>query len=120
MFGIDTTILAFIALAGFSAGAVAYAFLFNTIADEKTTERRLDTIKKAETDRSVVKATRDRVAEAAKRKKSVQDSLKELDAKQLASDKNIKKPPLRVQLKQAGMQVSVERFYLYSVIAASS
>ena len=117
MFGIDTTILAFIGLAGFSAGAVAYAFLFNTIADEKTTERRLDTIKQAETDRSVVKATRDRVAEAAKRKKSVQDTLKELDAKQLASDKNIKKPPLRVQLKQAGMQVTVERFYLYSVIA---
>src|SRR5687768_11981710 len=117
MFGIDATILAFIGLAGFSAGAVAYAFLFNTIADEKTAERRLDTIKHAETDRSVVKATRDRVAEAAKRKKSVQDTLKELDAKQLASDKNIKKPPLRAQLKQAGMQVTVERFYLYSVIA---
>jgi tight adherence protein B len=116
MFGIDTAILTFIALAGFSAGAVAYAFLFNTIAEEKTTERRLDTIKKAETDRSVVKATRDRVAEAAKRRKSVQDSLKELDAKQLAADKNVKKPPLRIQLRQAGMQVSVERFYLYSVV----
>jgi tight adherence protein B len=116
MFGIDTTVLAFIVLAGFSAGAVAYAFLFNTIAEEKTTERRLDTVKKAETDRSVVKATRDRAAEAAKRRKSVQDSLKELDAKQLATDKNIKKPPLRIQLKQAGMTVSVERFYLYSVV----
>ena len=116
MFGIDTTILAFIALAGFSAGGVAYAFLFNTIADEKATGRRLDTIKNAETDRSVVKAARDRVAEAAKRKKSVQDSLKDLDAKQLATDKNIKKPPLRIQLRQAGMQVSVERFYLYSVV----
>jgi tight adherence protein B len=116
MFGIDTTVLAFIALAGFSAGAVAYAFLFNTIAEERTTERRLDTIKKAETDRSVVKAGRDRVAEAARRRKSVQDSLKELDAKQLATDKNIKKPPLRIQLKQAGMQVSVERFYIYSAV----
>ena len=50
MFGIDSTILAFIALAGFSAGAVAYAFLFNTIADEKQAGRRLDTVKKAETD----------------------------------------------------------------------
>jgi tight adherence protein B len=116
MFGIDTTVLAFIVLAGLSAGGVAYAFLFNTIAEEKTTERRLDTVKKAETDRSVVKATRDRAAEAAKRRKSVQDSLKELDAKQLATDKNIKKPPLRIQLKQAGMTVSVERFYVYSVV----
>ncbi|MBL8578008.1 MAG: type II secretion system F family protein [Mesorhizobium sp.] len=116
MFGIDTTVLAFIVLAGFSAGAVAYAFLFNNIAEEKTTERRLDTIKKAETDRSIVKANRDRVAEAAKRKKTVQDSLKELDAKQLASDKNIKKPPLRIQLRQAGLKISVERFYLYSIV----
>ena len=116
MFGIDTTVLAFIALAGFSAGAVAYAFLFNTISKEKTTERRLDTVKKAETDRTVVTASRDRAAEAAKRRKSVQDSLKELDAKQVATDKNIKKPPLRIQLRQAGMQVSVERFYLYSVV----
>ncbi|MDQ2705135.1 MAG: type II secretion system F family protein [Pseudomonadota bacterium] len=116
MFGIDTTTLAFIALAGFSAGAVAYAFLFNTIAEEKTAERRLDTIKKAETDRSVINATRDRAAEAAKRRKSVQDSLKELDAKQLAADKNVKKPPLRVQLRQAGMTLTVERFYMYSAI----
>ncbi|HEY6632022.1 MAG TPA: type II secretion system F family protein [Rhizobiaceae bacterium] len=116
MFGIDTTVLAFIVLAGFSAGGVAYAFLFKTIADERTSERRLDTVKKAETDRSVVTATRDRAAEAAKRRKSVQDSLKEIEAKQVATDTNIKKPPLRVQLKQAGMTVSVERFYIYSVV----
>ncbi|MBX3582982.1 MAG: type II secretion system F family protein [Rhizobiaceae bacterium] len=116
MFGLDTTVLAFIVLAGFSAGAVAYALLFNNIAEEKTTERRLDTIKKAETDRSVVKANRDRVAEAAKRRKTVQDSLKELDAKQLVTDRNIRKPALRTQLKQAGLRVTVERFYVYSVI----
>ncbi len=116
MFGIDTTVIAFVALAGGSAGLVAYAFLFRRMADEKATDRRLETIKKAETDRSVVKANRDRVAEAAKRRRTVQDSLKELDAKQAVTDKNIKKPTLRVQLRQAGMQVSVERFYIYSVV----
>ena len=116
MFGIDITILAFIALAGCSAGAVAYAFLFNRIASENTAGRRLQTVKNAETDRSVVKASRDRVVEAAKRRKSVQDSLKELDAKQMASNKNIKKPPLKVQLRQAGMSVSIEKFYMFSVL----
>ena len=116
MFGIDSTVLAFIVLAGFSAGGVAYAFLFNTIANEKNAGKRLETVKKAETDRSVVKASRDRVAEAAKRRKSVQDSLNELDAKQKSKDQNIKKPPLKVQLRQAGMTVSIERFYIYSVI----
>jgi tight adherence protein B len=116
MFGIDPTVIAFVALAGGSAGAVAYAFLFNRIADEKSTGRRLETIKKAETDRSVVKASRDKATEVAKRKKSVQDSLKEIDAKQALTDKNLKKPSLRVQLKQAGMTVTPERFYIYSVI----
>ena len=115
MFGLSPT-LVFIGLAGISAGAVAYAFMFNSISNERKTEKRLETVKKAETDRSVVKASRDRVAEAAKRRKSVQDSLKELDERQKARNRNVKKPPLRVQLRQAGMTVTPERFYIYSVI----
>jgi tight adherence protein B len=114
MFGVDSTILAFIVLAGFSAGAVAYAFLFNRLANEKKADRRLETVKRAETDRSVVKASRDRQNEIAKRRKSVQDSLKDLDEKQKVRDYHVKKPPLRIQLKQAGLPISVERFYLYS------
>ncbi|RRI06373.1 type II secretion system F family protein [Mesorhizobium tamadayense] len=116
MFGIDTTVLAFVVLAGLSAGAVAYAFLFTRIDIEKQAGKRLETIKTAETDRSVVKATRDRAAEAVRRRKTVQDTLKQLDEKQKASDRNIKKPPLRAQIRQAGMTVSIERFYIYSAI----
>lgn len=114
MFGIDTTVLAFIVLAGFSAGAVAYAFLFTRIDNEKQAGKRLQTIKTAETDRSVVKATRDRAAEAVKRRKNLQDSLRQLDEKQKTNDQNVRKPPLKVQIRQAGMQVPIERFYLYS------
>ena len=116
MFGISTTVLAFVVLAGFSAGAVAYAFLFTRIDNEKQAGKRLQTIKTAETDRSVVKATRDRAAEAVKRRKNVQDSLKQLDEKQKSNDRNMRKPPLKVQIRQAGMQVSIERFYIYSAI----
>ncbi|QND58513.1 type II secretion system F family protein [Mesorhizobium huakuii] len=116
MFGIDGTVLAFVVLAGFSAGAVAYAFLAKQISNEKQAGKRLETIKAAETDRSIVKATRDRAADAAKRRKSVQDSLKELDEKQKTKDNAVKKPPLKAQLRQAGMKVSVERFYIYSAI----
>jgi tight adherence protein B len=116
MFGIDPTVLAFIVLAGFSAGAVAYALLFSRISSEKQVGKRLETIKSAETDRAVVKASRDRLAEAAKRRKSVQDSLKDLEDKQKARDINTKKPPLKVQIRQAGMNVTIERFYLYSAI----
>lgn len=116
MFGIDGTVLAFVVLAGFSAGAVAYAFLFTQISNEKQAGKRLETIKAAETDRSVVKATRDRAADAAKRRKTVQDSLKDLDEKQKTKDNAVKKPPLKAQLRQAGMKVSIERFYIYSAI----
>lgn len=116
MFGMDTTVLAFIVLAGLSAGAVAYALLFNRIADEQKLGRRLETVKRAETDHSVVKAARDRAMDAAKRRKSVQDSLKDLEQKQKLRDDNVRRPPLRIQLKQADLTVSVERFYLYSAL----
>lgn len=116
MFGIDTTVLAFVVLAGLSAGAIAYAFLFKRIDNEKQAGKRLETIKTAETDRSVVKATRDRAAEAVRRRKTLQDSLKQLDEKQKTNDRNVKKPPLKAQLRQAGMTVSIERFYIYSAI----
>jgi len=114
MFGMDSTVLMFIALAGLSAGAVAYAFLFKSIENEKKADRRLQTVKSAETDRSVVRAARDRANEAQKRRKSIQDSLKELDEKQKTQDRNTRKPPLRIQIRQAGLQVPVERFYVYS------
>ncbi|AZV18013.1 MULTISPECIES: type II secretion system F family protein [unclassified Mesorhizobium] len=116
MFGIDGTVLAFVVLAGFSAGAVAYAFLFTRISNEKQVGKRLETIRTAETDRSVVKASRDRVAEAVKRRKSVQDSLNELDAKQKTKDSRVKKPPLKAQLRQAGLKTTIERFYIYSAV----
>ncbi|RST87493.1 type II secretion system F family protein [Aquibium carbonis] len=117
MFGLDATVLAMILLAGLSAGAVAYVFMFDRIASEKKAGKRLETIKKAETDRAVVKASRDRLAEAAKRRKSVQDSLNDLDAKQKVKDRNMRKPPLKLQIKQAGITLPIERFYLFSAIS---
>ena len=116
MFGIDGMVLAFVALAACSAGAIAYALLFTRLETEKNVEKRLETVKRADTDRSAVKASRDRLAEAAKRRKSVQDSLKELEERQKARNQNLKKPPLRVQIRQAGLPIDPRRFYLYSVV----
>ena len=117
MFGLDVTVLAFIALAAASAAALVYGLMFTTIENEKKAGRRLETIKRAETDRMVVKASRDRMAEAAKRRKSVQDSLKELENKQKARAANTIKPPLKVQIRQAGLDLSMQRFYLYSLVS---
>jgi len=107
-------LLIFVVLAVVSASALAYLLLFDRLSNEKNAAKRLDTVKRAETDRSVVKASRDRVAEAARRRKSVQDSLKDLDDREKARERNIKKPPLRVQIRQAGLNISMERFYIYS------
>jgi tight adherence protein B len=116
MFGLDLTTLLFIALAGVSAGAVAYAFLFRRIENEEKAERRLESVKQADNDKNLVRATRDRAAEVARRRKNVQESLKELDQKQKLRDASIKRPPLRIQLRQAGMTVSIERFYVYAAL----
>ncbi len=114
MFGIDTTVLTFIALAALSAGAVAYVFLFSRIEDEKSAGRRLQTVKNAETDRALKKAARDRQTDAAKRRKSVQDSLKDLEERQKKEGSINKKPPLKMLLQQAGMKISVKNFYIVS------
>lgn len=116
MFGLDMTVLAFVALAAISAAALAYSLMFNTIENERKAGRRLDTVKRAETDRLAVKASRDRVAEAAKRRKSVQDTLKELENKQKSRSASTVKPPLKVQIRQAGLDLPMDRFYLYSVV----
>lgn len=115
MFGLDATLWAFILLCGFSAGGLAYALLYNRVEQEKATERRMDLVKQAEADRSAVKANREKLREVDKRRKSVQDTLKELDEKQKARDSRTSKPPMRQQLKQAGMTVSVQTYYIVCV-----
>lgn len=114
MFGLDGSVLLLIVLAGLCAGALAYGFLFDRVENEKKAGRRLDSVKQAETDGVTRKVSRDRVAEAAKRRRSIQESLKDLDDKQKLRDKTLKKPPLKQQLRQAGMNLSIGQFYLIS------
>jgi tight adherence protein B len=111
--------IAIILLTGISAGAVAYAFLFNRVADERKAERRLAGVKRNDNDRESRITARDRNVEAARRRKSVSDSLKMLEEKEKDRDKHIRKPPLPVQIKQAGLNLPIQRFYLYSVICGA-
>ncbi|TWG66028.1 MULTISPECIES: type II secretion system F family protein [unclassified Aminobacter] len=108
--------LVFVVLAAISAGALAYALLFKSVESERKVGQRLNAIKRAETDGASLKASRDRLAEVARRRKSVQDSLKELEAKEKNRDQKSRKPPLKVQLKQAGLELTIQRFWVYSVI----
>ncbi|WFU09139.1 type II secretion system F family protein [Rhizobium sp. CB3090] len=114
MFGVDPVVLLIIVLAAVSAAAVCYGILYSRIEAQKKTDGRVNRIKSAETDRVKVKAARDRVQEMSKRRKSVQDSLKDLEKRQLENTK--KKQSLKARLGQAGLSVTPARFYLFSVL----
>jgi tight adherence protein B len=113
MFGLDPTVIAIIALAAISAGAVSYGVLFSRIETDKKTQSRVNKVASAETDRVKIKASRDRMAEMTKRRKSVQDSLKELEKKQAEANKK-KVVTLKAKIAQAGLKFSATQFYIGS------
>lgn len=114
MFGIDITVIAIVVLAAVSAGAVCYGVLFSSIEADKKTTSRVSRVSAAETDQIKVKAARDRVQEISKRRKSVQDSLKDLEKRQL--EKSRKTLTVKEKLVQAGISVSPGQFYLFSAV----
>jgi tight adherence protein B len=118
MFGLDTNLVAFIAMATFSAAALVYAFLYNKIGDENRTDKRIQLARRSEGDKNAVKSARDRNAEASKRRKTVEGSLKELEQRQKNRDKIIKSPPIKLQIQQAGLAWTVQAFYIGSAVFA--
>jgi tight adherence protein B len=117
MFGFDPIVLAIVVLAAVSAGAVAYALFFSRFETDKKSASRINRVKSAESDRVKVKAARDRVQELSKRRKSVQDNLKDLEKRQ--HEKTKKTLSMKSRLVQAGLTITVAKFYLISAIFAS-
>ncbi|UNK38071.1 type II secretion system F family protein [Shinella sp. H4-D48] len=115
MFGMDITIVAIFALAALSTAGLAYGLLFSRIETEKKTESRMRRVQSAETDQSRAKAARDRVQELSKRRRSVQDSLKDLEKKQQEQSKRIA-TTLKARLSQAGLSITETKFYVFSAI----
>lgn len=115
MFGLDTVVVAIIGLAALSAGALGYGVLYSRIEGDRKAENRVKRVKAAETDRSKASAARDRLAEANKRRKSVQDSLKTLDEKNKENDQKTS-PPLKDKIGQAGLPFSLGQFYMISLV----
>ncbi|MGL3608789.1 type II secretion system F family protein [Rhizobium sp. G187] len=114
MFGVDPTILAIVLLVALSTGAIAYGALYTRIETDRKTTNRISRVKSAETDTIKVKAARDRVQEISKRRKSVQDSLKELEKKQAERTKKRNELSLKARLGQANLSITPTQFYLFS------
>ncbi len=116
MFGLDSNILAFIGLVALAFGGIVYAFLFNRVSAERTQDKRVKYIKDNTGNREHRLQAENRLAEASKRRQSVQNSLKELEERNKARDPN--KAGIKEQMRQAGMRLSVKQFYLFSLIFA--
>jgi tight adherence protein B len=115
MFGLDITIVAIFALAVLSTAGLAYGALYSRIEAEKKTESRVRRVQSAETDQSKARAARDRMQEMSKRRKSVQDSLKDLEKKQQEQTKRVA-ATLKAKIGQAGLSLSLTRFYVFSAM----
>ena len=101
----DTLII--VALAMVAAGGVFYAFVYPYLSGEARAEKRQAALKVGAT----AGKRPDRNQEAAQRRKQVADSLKELDAKGKA-----KSYTLEARIHQAGLDWTVPKFYIISVL----
>lgn len=114
----DASIFLLVALVAVSVGALSYAFFLPQIEVEKKSSNRFKRVQTAETDHTSIKAARDRVQELSKRRKSMQDSLREMEKKKDEKARKAKNVSLRDKLVQAGLKLTVRRFHLFSAGAA--
>jgi tight adherence protein B len=114
MFSSLFLIVAVAALATMSAGGLAYAFLFGRIQTENRIERRLGMVQGGGSGESGSRARAS--VDAARRRKNISDTLKELDEKQKARAKQSSSPPLSLRIEQAGLAWSRRTFMIVSAI----
>ena len=115
MFGIDITILAFVGLVALSIGGVGYALMYNRIESENKSKKRMNLIKTTTRTSAAVGKRIQQRTDATTRRKNVEDTLKSVE-KQKKQDKSAKNPPLDIRISQAGLKLSVKKFYTFSVI----
>ncbi len=110
MFSPELIQLSVMALAALSVGAIVYVFVAPFLSGERKQEKRVASLAKRQEER----AKRASTAHIHRRRKQVQDTLKELEARK----KEQKKVSLAVRLSRAGLGLSVQGFYLLSAALA--
>jgi len=99
--------LAFAFLITVAVGGVLYVFIYPMISGEKRVEQRL---KEISVDEIQAKRGRKTADATTSRRQQVEDTLKQIEAKQ----KNVKNPPIEVRLQQAGLSMTKKQYYLFS------
>jgi len=101
-------------LAAFSVGGVLVAALYPRLAGRSRGEKRLEAIGLAKR-----KAAQERIgAEENRRRRSVEDTLKELEESQKEKARKSQKPSLVARMRQAGLGWSKNTYYLVCVVTA--
>ena len=113
----SVAMLLFIALSTLAAGGLAYALMEPRLRAEKKVETRRSQFTRNENEKQMVKATRDRLQEQAKRRKNIQSSIKDMEARTKEREKHAAKLTLARQLEQSGAKIGVRGFVWLSVFA---
>jgi tight adherence protein B len=102
--------IAFAFLITVAVGGVVYVFIYPMISGEKRVEERMRGIS---ADEIQVKRSRKPADGNSARRQQVEDTLKQIEAKQ----KNVKNPPIEIRLQQAGLSITKRQFYTFSIAA---
>jgi tight adherence protein B len=112
------SIVMFVVLAVVACAALFYALFYDKLGKKNHATRRLETVRNSGSERAITRSERDRNADIQKRRKQLQDNIKDLEARQKQREKNQKYPPLRILMTQAGLNLTLQKFYLYSGASA--
>ena len=102
-------------LAAFSVGGVLVALLYPQLAGKSKSGKRLETIT---ANKGKAAAAERLSAEEGRRRRSVEDTLKELEETQKLKARKSGKPPLMTRIRQAGLGWSRNIYYFVCVLAA--
>ncbi len=111
MLGSTGLIIAITLLTMLSVGSIAYVLLAARIRDEGQIETRLAGLQA----KSVAVAASARTSDASKRRKTIQDTLDEMERNQKARAKQNAAPPLMLRLQQAGLRWSRRTYIIVSI-----
>lgn len=116
MFGPQVTLIAIVGLVILCTGGLVYALLQPRISGDDKRDKRMAQVSRS---RTAAVAERRSLQDADKRRRNVQESLKELENKQKAQAKKGKNPPLSLRIQQAGLGWSRNKFMVISAICGT-
>jgi len=108
----DMQILLLTLLAAIAVAALGYGIFYTSIANEKKVDGRLKALKVDKQTKAIVQTKK---MDEKQRRKQREDALKNVDA-QRASGKKAANPSLSAKMVQAGMTISMKKFYVLSVL----